>query len=274
MLNLIRMDFYRLFHSKVSKVGAIAAAIIAFLGMLLNFGIIEILKFGASDNPESLEGIGMIFPIVAWINGGVDFADIIFSGTATASLFVSCMVVASFIGAEQSCGYTKNIAGQLPLRGMTVISKFVVTCFVQFAVLGIFTAVSSLCAGWMFGSLITTYSIGTMIEGLLIRFLLFCAIDAIIIFFCTLTKSHAIAMVIGAIFGIGVTGLVYFAARLLLSAIKIDIDVAKFMPDGINGLINVGDLNSIVVRAIIVSVIFIVGFLTSSVLLFQKRDVK
>ena len=43
MLNLIKMDFYRLFHSKAVKVGAVAAALIAFLGMLLNFGIIEIL---------------------------------------------------------------------------------------------------------------------------------------------------------------------------------------------------------------------------------------
>ena len=44
MLNLVKMDIYRLFHSKTIKIGAIAAAIIAFLGMLLNFGILEILK--------------------------------------------------------------------------------------------------------------------------------------------------------------------------------------------------------------------------------------
>ena len=55
---------------------------------------------------------------------------------------------------------------------------------------------------------------------------------------------------------------------------KITLDVAQLMPDGINGLINAASVGSIAVRAVIVSVIFIAVFLTSSVLLFKYRDVK
>ena len=82
----------------------------------------------------------LVFPIVSWL-GGVDFADVVFAGTNAFALFVSCMVVASFIGAEQSCGYIKNIAGQLSNKGMTIASKFVVTCFVQLMILIIYTLV-------------------------------------------------------------------------------------------------------------------------------------
>jgi ABC-type transport system involved in multi-copper enzyme maturation permease subunit len=113
-----------------------------------------------------------------------------------------------------------------------------------------------------------------LIEGLLLRFLLFCAIDAVVLFFCTLTKSHSIAMVIGAIFGIGITKLVYLAIDALLEMIKITLNVAKNMPDGINGLISVSNLGTITVRAIIVAVVFIAAFLIGAVLLFRKRDVK
>jgi hypothetical protein len=60
---------------------------------------------------------------------GVDFADVVLTGTSALSLFLSCMLVASFVGAEQSCGYIKNVAGQLPNRGMTVVSKYIVTCY-------------------------------------------------------------------------------------------------------------------------------------------------
>ena len=75
-------------------------------------------------------------------------------------------------------------------------------------------------------------------------------------------------------FGIGVTSLVYMAITALLGTIKINIDVAKFMPDGINGLITVSGLSTIAVRAIIISIVFIAGFLIGAVLLFKKRDVK
>ena len=44
MLNLVKMDFYRLFRSRAIKVGAITAAIAALLGMALNLGILEIIK--------------------------------------------------------------------------------------------------------------------------------------------------------------------------------------------------------------------------------------
>lgn len=273
MLNLIKMDFYRLFHSKAIKVGIIVSAVVAFVGMLLNLGVLEIIKFGISDDPASAGDMGILFPIVSWLEG-VDFSDVVFVGTNFFSLFVSCSVVASFVGAEQSCGYVKNIAGQLRNRGMMVVSKFIVTCFVQLTVILIYTAISSICAVAFFSSYINSYSIGILIEGLLLRFMLFCAINAIVLFFCTFTKSHAVAMVIGSIFGTGVTGLVYLGVSSLLGMIKISVDVAKFMPDGINGLIEVANIGTVAIRAIIVSIIFIVGFLIGAILLFKKRDVK
>ncbi len=272
MLNIVRMDFYRLFHSKAFRVGIIAATLVSLVGMLLYLGILEIIKLTLETDPEATEGLEVFFSVIYWLDG-VDFADIVFKGTNAFSLFVSCMIVASFVGAEQSCGYIKNIAGQLSNRGKTVISKYIVTCFVQLSVILIFTLVSSLCAVFFFKSYITGYSIATLIEGLALRFLLFCAINAVVLFFCTLTKSHAIAMVVGAIYGISVTSLVYLAASAILGMLKISVDIAKLMPDGINGLISVADLNTVAVRAIIVSVAFIGCFLTGSVVLFNKRDV-
>ena len=152
MFNLIKMDLYRLFHSKVVKVGLIAAVVIATLGMLLNLGILEIMKLGGvEDDPSSAESMSLLFPILAWLNG-VDFADVVLTGTNAFALFVSCMMVASFVGAEQSCGYIKNIAGQLSNRGMTVVSKFIVTCAVQLMVLLIYTIICIPCATMFFGS--------------------------------------------------------------------------------------------------------------------------
>lgn len=273
MLNLIKMDFYRLFRSKAVRVGAFASVLFALFVSILNLGIVEIVKFATAEDPSAAVGMGEFFSVVSWI-GGVDFADIVLTGTGMLSLFLACIIAASYIGAEQSCGYLKNIAGQLPNRGYLIVSKFVATCFIQFMVLAIYTAVCSICAGIFFGNYITSYSIGALVGGLALRFLLFCAMDAILLLFCTLTKSHAIAMVFGAIFGIGVTSLVYMAVSGLLSMVNIKLDLARIMPDGINGLIRVDSLGEVAVRAVVVSVIFIAVSLTSAAILFKKRDVK
>ena len=181
MLNLIRMDLYRLLRSKTIRIGAIVALAIAFLGMLFNFGVIELLKMAIQEKPESAaEWRG--FLCADWMYG-VDFADVVLTGTSALSLFLSCMLVASFVGAEQSCGYIKNVAGQLPNRGMTVVSKYIVTCVVQIMVFVIYTIVSIICAFAFFKQYIIAYSIGALVGGLFLRILVFCAINAIVIFF-------------------------------------------------------------------------------------------
>ena len=274
MLNLIRMDLYRLLRSKTIRIGILVAAAVAFLGMLFNFGVIELLKITIQEKPESAaEWRG--FLSADWMYGA-DFADMVFTGTSALSLFLSCMLVASFVGAEQSCGYTKNVAGQLPNRGMTVISKYIVTCLVQLVVLAIYTVVSIICVFIFFKQYINAYSIGALVGGLLLRLLIYCAINAIVIFFCTFTKSHAIAMVVGAILGIGITRVLYAALSGLLGLLKIDIDVSRLSPDGLNDLVNVAELNAgnIIARTIIVSVIFIAVFVTGAAFIFTKRDVK
>lgn len=273
MLNLIKMDFYRLFKTKAWKIGIIVGAIFAFCASLINFGIVELINIVSKEDPGVAMSIGMFLTVASWASG-VNFAEIVLTGTGMLSLFVSCMMAASFIGDEQSCGYVKNIAGQVPNRGYLLISKFVTTCFIHLTVLAIYTVVCSIFAGIFFNKYITGYAIGTMLAGISLRFILFCAINAVVLFFCTLTKSHSISMVIGAIFGTGISSLGYKVITLILSVAKISVNMETITPDGINGLINASSIGGIALRAFMVSAVFIAAFLTGAVLLFNKRDVK
>ena len=273
MWNLIKMDFYRLFSSKAIKIGALMACIVSVAYMLLSLGIVEITKLALKDTPEVATEMGLLLSQVAWING-VDFSDIVLSGTAAFSLFVACMMSANFIGSEQSCGYTKNFAGQLPNRGYMVISKFVVTSFIQLMVLGIYTIVSVIFAKFVFGQYINGYQIDMLFAGLGLRLLLHLAVNTIIIFLCTLTKSHAIAMVAGCIFGIGITKIAYMAITMILSAVKVEFNIANYMPDGINSQIAVDSISGLYGKAILVSLAFIVVFLGANYYVVSKRDVK
>lgn len=274
MFKLIKMDLYRLFSTKAIKVGAIVACIMAAGYMLLSLGLVELVKFSLEQDPSVAESMADLFiPQVAWV-GGVDFADIVIGGTGAFSLFVGCMIAASFIGSEQSCGYTKNFAGQLPNRGYMAVSKFVVTSVAQVIVLVIYAAVSAALVPVFLGKYVAGYSIAALLEALGLRLMLHIAVNAIIVFICTLTKSHAIAMVVGSIFGLGITQIAYWAASMVLSIAKINFDIGRYMPDGLNGQISIASIGTIYIKAIIVSVAFTAVFLIANYIVVSKRDVK
>ena len=273
MWNLIKMDFYRLFTGKTMKVGAIAAFLISAGYMLMSFGIVELCKYVTGNDPDAAMGLAIIIPQAGWIYG-IDFADIVFGGTAAFSLFVGCMISANFIGSEQSCGYTKNFAGQLTDKGYMAISKFVVTSIAQLVILFIYTAVSSAFAEILFGKYISGYNISDLIRALCLKLLLYFAINAIIVFLCTLTKSHSIAMVAGSIFGIGVTQFAYSAIEVVLVTLKIDLPISSYMPDGLNNQLSISTAGSLTVNAIVVSIVFIAVFLGANYFVQRKRDVR
>ena len=274
MLNLIKMDLYRLFHSRAFKIGLIASVIISFAAMLLSFGIVELVKMTAEETTATdISDMSIIFPMLAWLDGA-DFADIVIHGTGALSLFIGCMVSASFISSEQSCGYTKNVAGQISNKGLLILSKFIVTSLVYMAVLFVYLIMSIICTFLFFSQYITTYSIGQLVAMVCLRYLLFITINSVVVFLCTLTKSHSIAMVYGAILGIGVTSLAYLAINAILSMLKISLDISKFMPDGINNVLSISTLGSVWLKAIIVAAVFLGVFITASIMLVKKRDVK
>lgn len=275
MFNLIKMDIYRMLRSKALIVGAISSAIISFLAILFGFGMVELFKFTLDFDPEMATTMlaNPLFPMLGWLDG-VDIAETVLFGVNVLSLFIGCMITASFIGAEQSCGYTKNIAGQITNRGYIVVSRFFAAMISQTVIVLIYIIVSTIASFVFLGKYIDGYSIAPLLGCLALKLLLYFAVNAIIVFICTLTKSHAIAMVTGAVLGSGVTKIIYMIANSVLSLVKIDLNISHLMPDGVNSLINLSSLSEETVRALGVSVVFIAVFVSLAALLYKKRDVK
>lgn len=274
MWKLIKMDFYRLFNTKAFSVGMLAACIIAAAHMFLSFAIVTLVHATMGDQAAEAAGaMSIMIAQLGWL-GGVDFADIVLTGTNFLTIFVGCMISASYIGSEQSCGYVKNFAGQLPNRGYMVLSKFVVTSFIQLVILLISAIISGALAPLLLGKYITGYAIPMLLSGLGLRLLLNIAVNTLIVFLGTVTKSHAIAMVAGSIFGIGVTGIIYYMAGMLLDVVKIKIDISKYMPDGINGQLSVETIQTIAGKAVVVAVVYTAVFLITNYIIVKKRDVK
>ena len=141
-------------------------------------------------------------------------------------------------------------------------------------VLLIYTLVSCALTMILFGGYITGYSIGTLFGALGLRLMLHLAINSIIIFVCMLTKSRAIAMVLGSIFGIGVTKIAYMAISSILGMMKIDFSISDYMPDGINSQLAFDTVSDLALKGVLVSVCFVAVFVALNFILIRKRDVK
>ena len=273
MWNLIKMDFYRLIISKTAKIGAIVAALMGVLYIFFSVGLVALTRFALNADPELAVNLATLLSQAGWM-AGVDFSEIVFRGTGALALFVGCMISASFIGSEQSCGYTKNFAGQLTNKGYMAVSKFVVTSFGQVMVLAIYTVVGAISAKLIFGQYISGYDMKNLFAALGLRLMLHIAINAIIVFLCTLTKSHSVAMMAGCIFGLGVTKAAYLSVSMLLSILKINVDIANYTPDGINGQLSLYTVGELTQKAIIVSIAFVIAFVAANYYVVRNRDVR
>ena len=131
-------------------------------------------------------------------------------------LFIS---IISFTYADIANGYVKNIAGQLPKRGYTVVSKFIV--------MAIHNTIFMVCAlvGRIVGELLVrsiTFddSFTRSLITFVLKWLLFQSICTILLFVTTGLGNKTFASIIGVIISTGVLGGIYMgidylAARFL-----------------------------------------------------------
>lgn len=274
MFNLIKMDIYRLTRTKSFKTGLIFAVIIPFVAMACLSGLLSIFSEMMKD-PENVAALSA-FPIVSWLSNGVTISEIILTGFGVLSLLISTVLTAIFVNSEQESGYIKNIAGQLPDRGIMIVSKIYAIAVINLVIFVLYTAVSSLSGLLFFQSVLKSGSITPLLITLATKFLLYMAIDTVILFICTLTKSKALSVAIGVIFGIGISGFAFSIINSVLNLVfkTSDINLAIFTPDGMNSLLNINSELDIIVKAIIVAVIYIAGFMLVSSFVMKKRDIK
>ncbi|MBO5934366.1 MAG: ABC transporter permease [Clostridia bacterium] len=223
---------------------------------------------------EDGEGILFLFPYADWFSQ-VSIFTVILTVTSYLSLMILCMISSNFINEEQANGYFKNIAGQVKDKSMLILSKFFTVFVISLAVLVCYVAGSALASVILMGNSLTFDYPDGFAFAMCTRFVLYLAVNAIIIFLCTLTKSKSLAIVFGLVFGTGVTRFDYsILVTFLGMVLKTDIYIASFTPDGQVFSISAESTNGDLVKAFAVGVCYIVAFLLFSSLILKKRDNK
>lgn len=256
MANLIRMDVYRITKSKSFWVCLIIAAALALIATPFE-KLMYTLARALSDEAGSFDNT-------------VNFSKLISYPFALLNAMLALLSASSFFYADQENGYIKNIAGQMPKKGYTVLSKFIAV-----GPHNLIFMVTCLIAGLLgtlpFRSVIFD---GAILEGIgrfFLAFLLMQALCSILLFAATGLANRSFGTVLAVLFGTGLLALVYMGIDSGLNQIftKKSFSIAEYMPDQL-----LGDTSASMLRCLIVSIITCAIFLPLTIRIIDKKDVK
>lgn len=284
MLNLIKMDIYRLLHAVSTWV---------MMGIMVLIAVVCVgatradLNAMAEDPAYTEQAVStaedeVVYGIVMetdpeWINGEVPASQMLGLLLNSGILMIFCAVFVSlFVGAEHWSGYLKNIAGQLPYRGQLAMSKFIAIA-VEVLLMFVIYAVFCIASGYIFfGDQFTLGSVSGLFKMLGTQYLLHLGYSALIMFLCMVTGSTAFSMGVGILGCSGLTSLLYSGINWVIQKIHsgVNFDFGRYMLDTNVYAISSASAANDILRAVLVACIFAVLAVGFSALVMQKRDIK
>lgn len=283
MLNLIRMDLYRLVKAKFIRVLLLCAAAVAVFCVAatkVDLNMLE--KSAVTETAESTEG-GVAYGVTVdtnpeWGKGKFGADELMQSYVQGGILMMFCTVLASiFVSSEQKSGFIKNIAGQLPNRGMLALSKFAALAVGTLMIFVTFT-VSTILSGWIaFGSQMTLGSVRVFLPFLGIQYLMHLAFGGLVMLAAILTQSTAFSMTAGMLYSTGITGLLYSGINKLIGWLipgAKGFNIGTYMLDTNISRTGLEASSSQLGLALICSVIFAVISIWISMVILKKRDIR
>lgn len=274
MLNVIKMDLYRMYKSKVTWIVLLIIGILA--ATCVNTFYREYKYF--KSNPEILEEYSGNNPDITMYStdNNLDtfylFFYILQNSLGYIVAFFIALFTVLFTGAENSTGFIKNIAGQPAIRHRTILSKcLTVFVFSSIALLDVFIIIV-LVSQLLFGYIqFSSYGISDMMIFALTQLLLYAALGMVALCFTELINNQAISMAISAMLSIGV-------ARIITSNLDDFFHLTNFSFNSLLITINKAmlpvpfDLDSYR-RSWLVGAVYIVAAAAVSIFSMKKRDI-
>ena len=290
MLNLIKMDLYRMFHSLSTWIIILFTAGTALFCTVMVQGDLEAMaedsayaqqmeqEINASNDGNEDRSIGFYSESdPEWVEGKIDAGEFISSQIQSGLLTLLVVIFAAVFGnAEQKNGYIKNIAGQLSNREILALSKLAASAVQIFIMFMVFIAATGVRGKILWGERFFLDSPADMLSFFGTQYLLNLGIAALILFFCILTRSSAFSMTAGIVMVTGLFIPLYSVINRAVYKIRPswDFDISLYLPDGNIALAGIHASSEILIRASVVGAAFAVVCAAAAALIMQKRDVR
>ena len=281
MLNIIKMDLYRMFKTKSMYVIWIVLAAILLITTSLCKTDYELLTEKDAMKQEQVTeptvdniNVGMMVTLPTEPGEKVTVYDIFFANSQ-GKLYALLLVIFTvlFSTADISSGYIKNIGGQVGNRGSLIFSRSIaLSVFTVLTMAGAFLFQAA-ANGIVFGELewgntkaILSYFVTEL--ALHYALVLICMAIAIIL------KNNVISMVIAVCLSMNVMTIVYGVINSAIQKIGIqNFQIYKYTITGKLSLLPMNPSGNECLAAFGVAIVFIVMMISVSSVVFQKRDI-
>ena len=257
MTNLIKMDLHRMFKSRSFRVCLILAAVFGFIGM-------PAIKL-SSMLLRMIPGAGNLDALVPQ---SVTLSSLLSSPFPVMNCFLILLSVCYFCYADMEHGYIKNIAGQMPKKGYTILSKYFAVILHNLIFIAVGIAANTI-GNVLFAKLIVDKDVLKSAGALGVRFLLLMGLCAILVLVTASLRSKTFGIVLSVVFGFQMTNLIYISIdTAVLMGLKKTIEIEKYMPDEL-----MWNTAPKLIPALPVAAVTIAVFLFLAIRIFDRRDV-
>ena len=281
MLNIIKMDLYRMLKTKSMYVIWIVLAAILLITTFLCKTDYELLTEKDAMKQEQVTeptvdniNVGMMVTLPTEPGEKVTVYDIFFANSQ-GKLYALLLVIFTvlFSTADISSGYIKNIGGQVRNRGSLIFSRSIaLSVFTALTMTGAFlfqAAANCIVFGeleWGNTKAILSYFVAEL--ALHYALVLICMAIAIIL------KNNVISMVIAVCLTMNVMTIVYGVVNSAIQKIGIqNFQIYKYTITGKLSLLPMNPSGNECLAAFGVAMVFIVIMISVSSVVFQKRDI-
>ena len=278
MLNIIRMELYRMVRMKSFWVILIIVGVMNIITVALNDAIMDdpelqqAIEAADSEKDNAVANIGMSITMKQNEDGSYCFLETITSAAKgmLVALFIGIFTVI-FATADFNTGYIKNYGGAVKHRWHMVCAKAtaVIVYTVVFFVMFIVTTTLGVYIG---GHKIVMDPAGKIVEVLCIQGLLHVVFGWIIMSICLIIRNNLISMIITCCVSLHVFAALYELADKGLKKLGWkDASILKYTVSG--RIMEYGiDSKKILGSTVVVAVAFAAVFLMSSSLFVTKKD--
>ena len=262
MAKLFRMDLYRMFKAKSFKV----CLIISFLLSLGRTPMMKLLEMLAKSFAAGGQQVQQI------VGPKTNLSGILATPLNTFTLVPLLISVVLFFYADMEGGYIKNIAGQMPKRGFSILSRFLVSIVHNWIFLAA-CVIGNMIGTIPFQQIVVDGAVTTALLCFVLIWMLLQSLCSILLLAAASFRSKSLGMVLAVMFGIGGMTLLYLAIDQGLNALFKNFGgIAPYMPDNLLGNVSIEKPQTL--RAILSAAITTAIFLPLSIRVFDKRDVK
>lgn len=275
MYNLMKMDMRRMWRSRYTwLILLIVLTMVFFSFFMVKASLDQIAETPDAQHSESIS-FTMDSPPEEFLEqltvgslGGSLIAD--------GLIMIFCTIfVAFFLGAEQKDGYIKNIAGQLPVRGLLVVSKFITIALYLLILMGVHTVSVYLFGKIFFAEKMMVGSLSTLFSMLSAQYVLHLAFCGFLMLLHALSRSTAATLAGGLLVSVGLTRFIYTLINKLILVVNStsEFDLGRYMVDSNIIAARFEATPQLFEQALIVGAVFVIVYVVLSALTVQKKDV-